>query len=144
MNIFQKCEVLESLAVYSVIRSKDIFAVSSNIIHIGSVISLRYVLYLLIFIFPIVFCIFNICLHPTPLTFVRCISISILALHCCPPVLDLTIRTIKSVSGFIKFRPQFQGAPDRHQLPSEGPFLITRRHASNYHSAIHCTVRQCA
>jgi len=93
---------------------QDTFAAqsfSSNIFHIGSVIYFRYVLYLLtyllIFIFPIVFCIFNLCSHPPPLTFVRCISISILALRCCPPVPELTIKSINSASEFIEFRPQF-------------------------------------
>ena len=63
--------------------------------------------YLFIFIFPVVFFIFNLCSHPPPLTFVRCISTSILALPCGPPIPELIITSINSASEFIEFRPQF-------------------------------------
>ena len=108
MNSSQKCEVLQSVAVYSEICSKTSsqHRVSLQIVFISDL-SFPFYTYLLIFIFPIILCIFNLCSHSPPFTFVPCISISILALHYFPPVPDLTIRSLNSASGFIEFRPRF-------------------------------------
>jgi hypothetical protein len=141
MKSFRTRKILPSVAVYSVKWRKSssrpkVFCPNIFRISVYHFPSLWLYTHFFIFIFPIGFCIFNLCSHFLLLQSHMFFAFLSVPRHCTVVPLfqsypfSTQLRSITTASGFIEFWPRFEDTLGPHQRPPELLSVAFRRQSS--------------